>query len=130
MILETAPSYSNLSKNNQESIPPSITYITTLESLDLSQNSLTGIIPPQVGKLQSLEVLNLSHNMLNDSILEAVNDLHGLRFVNISFNQLEGPTPDLKAFHEVPVDVLRINKGLCGNTAGLRPCFLPSQANH
>ncbi|KAK5794832.1 hypothetical protein PVK06_036082 [Gossypium arboreum] len=43
---------------------------------------------------------------------------------------LEGPVPDLKAFHEVPVDVLRINKGLRGNTTGLIPCFLPSQANH
>ncbi|MBA0841451.1 hypothetical protein Goarm_003942, partial [Gossypium armourianum] len=111
MILQTAPSYSNLSKNNlKESIPPSISYIN---SLDLSENSLIGGIPQQFEKLQYLEVLNLSHNMLNGSIPEAFNDLHHLRFVNVSFNQLEGPIPDLNTFHEVSVDVLRINKGLC-----------------
>ncbi|KAE8717872.1 hypothetical protein F3Y22_tig00110020pilonHSYRG00200 [Hibiscus syriacus] len=60
--------------------------------------------------------------MLNGSIPEAFNDLHGLRIVNISFNQLEGPIPDLKAFHQASFDALVNNKALCGNTTGLRPC--------
>ncbi|TYI07386.1 hypothetical protein ES332_A10G223900v1 [Gossypium tomentosum] len=90
----------NLSKNNhEESISSSISYINALESLDLSQNSLIG-------------VLNLSHNMLNGSIPEAFNDLRGLIFVNISFNQFEGPIPNLMAFHEASFDALRNNKGL------------------
>ncbi|MBA0696814.1 hypothetical protein Goari_003339 [Gossypium aridum] len=43
MILQTTPSYLNLSKNNlKESIPPSISYINTL---NLSQNLLIGGIP-------------------------------------------------------------------------------------
>ncbi|KAK8333645.1 hypothetical protein V6Z12_A10G215700 [Gossypium hirsutum] len=90
----------NLSKNNhEESISSSISYINALESLDLSQNSLIG-------------VLNVSHNMLNGSIPEAFNDLRGLIFVNISFNQFEGPIPNLMAFHEASFDALRNNKGL------------------
>ncbi|KAL1149881.1 hypothetical protein V6Z11_A10G219600, partial [Gossypium hirsutum] len=97
----------NLSKNNhEESISSSISYINALESLDLSQNSLIG-------------VLNLSHNMLNGSIPEAFNDLRGLIFVNISFNQFEGPIPNLMAFHEASFDALRNNKGLRGNATGL-----------
>ncbi|XP_039036114.1 MDIS1-interacting receptor like kinase 2-like [Hibiscus syriacus] len=68
--------------------------------------------------------------MLNGSIPEAFNDLHGLRIVNISFNQLEGPIPDLKAFHEASFDALWNNKALCGNATGLRPCVLLYRDNH
>ncbi|KAK8491104.1 hypothetical protein V6N11_063137 [Hibiscus sabdariffa] len=54
--------------NLEESIPFSLSYITALHSLDLSQNSLIGDIPRQLGKLQHLEILDLSHNMLKGTI--------------------------------------------------------------
>ena len=42
--------------------------LTALESLDLSQNKLSGEIPPKLGDLSSLGWINVSHNQLVGSI--------------------------------------------------------------
>ncbi|XP_016700084.1 receptor-like protein 7 [Gossypium hirsutum] len=47
---------------------PTLGSLTELESLDLSQNSLSGKIPLQLTSLTFLEVLNLSYNQLDGSI--------------------------------------------------------------
>ncbi|RID44240.1 hypothetical protein BRARA_I01050, partial [Brassica rapa] len=49
-------------------IPSSLANITVLESLDLSQNMLSGEIPPELGDLSSLGWINVSHNQLEGSI--------------------------------------------------------------
>ncbi|XP_022777003.1 probable leucine-rich repeat receptor-like protein kinase At1g35710 [Durio zibethinus] len=98
-------------------------------NLNLSQNLLIGEIPQQLAKLHSLEILDLSHNVLNGSIPNSFNDLKSLTVVNISYNQLEGPIPNIKAFHEASFDDLRNNKGLCGNAIGLMPCAVAAASN-
>ncbi|XP_022752331.1 MDIS1-interacting receptor like kinase 2-like [Durio zibethinus] len=67
--------------------------------------------------------------MLNGSIPNSFNDLESLTVVNISYNQLEGPIPNIKAFHEASFDALRSNKGLCGNATGLMPCAVAATSD-
>ncbi|XVF82439.1 hypothetical protein PTKIN_Ptkin16aG0048100 [Pterospermum kingtungense] len=68
--------------------------------------------------------------MLNGSIPVSFNiDLQSLTVVNISHNQLEGPIPNIKAFHEASFDSLKNNKGLCGNVTGLMPCVVTAPSN-
>uniref|UniRef100_A0A2N9F5I1 Leucine-rich repeat-containing N-terminal plant-type domain-containing protein n=1 Tax=Fagus sylvatica TaxID=28930 RepID=A0A2N9F5I1_FAGSY len=65
--------------------------LTTLESLDLSQNKLSGWIPWQLTQLTFLESFNVSHN------------------------QLTGPIPHGKQFDTFDNSSFDGNLGLCGN---------------
>ena len=66
------------------------------DSLDLSNNQLTGSIPPEIGNLTNLEYLYLYNNQLTGVIPESICDLT-LNFTdyhfNISNNQLCPPYP-------------------------------------
>jgi hypothetical protein len=42
--------------------------------------------------------------------------------VDVSNNKLEGPIPDIKAFHEAPFQAIHNNTNLCGNATGLEVC--------
>ena len=67
------------------------------DSLDLSNNQLTGSIPPEIGNLTNLEYLYLYNNQLTGVIPESICDLT-LNFTdyhfNISNNQLCPPYPE------------------------------------
>ena len=67
------------------------------DSLDLSNNQLTGSIPPEIGNLTNLEYLYLYNNQLTGVIPESICDLT-LNFTdyhfNISNNQLCPPYPN------------------------------------
>ncbi|KAG5551871.1 hypothetical protein RHGRI_010095 [Rhododendron griersonianum] len=90
--------------------------------VDLSQNSLTEEIPSEIPGLKSLESLNLSNINLSGLIPKVFEDMNWLEHVDISFNELEGPIPISKAFTNASVEGLQGNKGLCGNVTGLQPC--------
>ncbi|CAA2981315.1 MDIS1-interacting receptor like kinase 2-like [Olea europaea subsp. europaea] len=45
--------------------------------------------------------------------------------IDISYNELEGPVPSGKAFQNVSIEQLQGNKGLCGDSVGLRTCKSP-----
>jgi len=66
-------------------IPPSITNLTALTRLYLSQNRFSGFVPPSMGKLQSLNIL-----FLHDTEVES-NDKEGWEFITSMANcsQLE-----------------------------------------
>ncbi|KAM7462008.1 hypothetical protein LguiA_030129 [Lonicera macranthoides] len=49
-----------------------------------------------------------------------------LLYIDISYNELYGPIPNSKVFTNVSIQVLRGNKGLCGNVKGLQHCANPS----
>ncbi|OMO75708.1 hypothetical protein COLO4_25936 [Corchorus olitorius] len=74
-------------------IPLSIGNMTNLTSLYLSNNRLTGQIPATLGQLLSLSVLDLSNNLLAGSIPSSFGSLRNLTSLDISLNNLTGPIP-------------------------------------
>ena len=84
--------------NNQLTgeIPSEIGSLTNLTLLTLNGNQITGEIPPEIGNLTNLEYLYLYNNQLTGVIPESICDLT-LNFTdyrfNISNNQLCPPYP-------------------------------------
>nr|TKS04625.1 hypothetical protein D5086_0000140940 [Populus alba] len=82
-------------RSNQynDSIFPSLTGFSSLKSLDLSGNQLTGsgfeIISSHLGKLENLD---LSYNIFNDNIFSHLRGLSPLKSLNLSGNMLLGST--------------------------------------
>ncbi|KAH9680985.1 putative leucine-rich repeat receptor-like protein kinase [Citrus sinensis] len=72
--------------------------------------------------MQSLENLNLSHNSLVGLIPSCFEKMHGLLRIDISYNELQGPIPNSIAFRDAPIEALQGNKGLCGDVKGLPSC--------
>ncbi|XP_038979124.1 MDIS1-interacting receptor like kinase 2-like [Phoenix dactylifera] len=91
--------------------------------LDLSHNSLTGVIPQQFGKLVMLENLNLSRNQLSGSIPSSFEGMLSLSSLDLSYNDLVGPLPKDRFFDQkARAEWFQHNKGLCGDLHGLPPC--------
>lgn len=62
----------------------------TLESLDLSENTLTGNLSSAIGNLRRLQVLNLAKNQLSGMLPTELGDLRNLEFLDISNNNFSG----------------------------------------
>ncbi|RWR97648.1 MDIS1-interacting receptor like kinase 2-like protein [Cinnamomum micranthum f. kanehirae] len=110
-------------------IPVEIGNMRSLVHLSLQQNQISGHVPTSFGempfqfsKLKNLEMLNLSHNMLSGSIPSSFEEMLSLSSVDVSYNDLEGPLPNNKAFLQASPEAFIINKDLCGEVQGLRPC--------
>ena len=91
------------------SIPPQLGDLTKLETLDLSDNRLSGSIPPElsytshvcfserypgpIGSLANLRALDLSDNTLSGKIPVGLCALTALEFLDLGKNFLEGKIP-------------------------------------
>jgi hypothetical protein len=116
----------NLSQNKFiGNIPVEFGRFKVLRSLDLSGNFLDGTIPTMLTELKYLETLNLAHNNLSGLIPSGFDQMFSLSSVDISYNQFEGPLPNIRVFNDATIEMLRNNKGLCGNVSGLEPCRTP-----
>lgn len=74
--------------------PSTITALTSLRELDLSDNGLTGTIPQDIGQLTNLKhELNLSNNRLTGTIPDSIGALTNLSWLDLSNNRLSGPIP-------------------------------------
>ncbi|XP_058084549.1 probable inactive receptor kinase At5g10020 [Magnolia sinica] len=65
-----------------------------MESLDLSDNSLTGALPPAIGNMVRLKLLNLGKNNLSGGIPSEITKLNDLEHLNLSCNNFKGEIPD------------------------------------
>jgi Leucine-rich repeat (LRR) protein len=67
--------------------------LTALEDLDLSVNSLSGVIPPELGNLVVLEYFDVSINTFSGRIPTEFGTLTALTYLNMPFNRFSGDIP-------------------------------------
>ncbi|XP_076894263.1 putative inactive receptor kinase At1g27190 [Bidens hawaiensis] len=104
----------DLSKNSLSgSIPSEIcTWLPYLVTLDLSGNELTGDIPPEIQNCKFLNNLILSDNSFSGAIPYQIGQLDRLKKLDLSNNGLSGSIPDdLSRFD---ADSFTGNGNLCG----------------
>nr|CAD1820668.1 unnamed protein product [Ananas comosus var. bracteatus] len=84
----------DLSNNNLSGeIPDEITDLQTQQYLNLSRNNLIGHIPEKIGEMRSLESLDLAMNKLSGNIPRSLSALTSLSHLNLSYNNLSGVIP-------------------------------------
>ncbi|KAK4802591.1 hypothetical protein SAY86_000794 [Trapa natans] len=76
-------------------IPPDIANLTALRNLYLQGNFFSGEIPSSLSSLANLVRLNLAKNKLSGSIPSSLNGLARLKTLYLEQNQLNGTIPDL-----------------------------------
>ncbi|GKY99978.1 hypothetical protein MPSEU_000951400 [Mayamaea pseudoterrestris] len=97
---------------------------TTLTSLHLENNLLSGPIPDQLYKLTNLESLYVDHNQLTGSISSSIGNLAKLQEVSLSENKLSGSLENLQLLPKLRAIALGRN-----NFSGTIPKFLSSSQN-
>ncbi|CAN1181443.1 Probably inactive leucine-rich repeat receptor-like protein kinase At5g48380 [Linum perenne] len=115
----------NLSGNHLSGLIPSdiadrLAFLTTL---DLSHNNFTGQIPSNLFNCSYLNVLNLDSNQLSGPIPAGIEQLHRLRRFDVSNNLLSGPIPDFGSRNGL--FLFENNSGLCGLPLD-EPCVEPT----
>nr|KJB45925.1 hypothetical protein B456_007G338400 [Gossypium raimondii] len=67
--------------------------LDSLESLDMTNNQLSGHLTDQLGQFKNLSYLSLAQNKISGPIPSSIGDLSSLKFFDISENQLNGRIP-------------------------------------
>ncbi|XP_045830754.1 receptor like protein 22-like [Trifolium pratense] len=83
-----------LASCNLKNFPSFLINLSTLSSIDLSNNQIPGVLPNWIWKVQSLYKLNISHNLLTEleGPLTNLTSIH-VSMVDIHNNLLQGPIP-------------------------------------
>lgn len=85
----------NLSSNSLDGIiPVTLTNCSDLKVLDLRMNLLKGVIPPQVGLLRNLVYMGLSRNNLTGIIPPTLKNITHIEKLILQTNQLDGSIPE------------------------------------
>ncbi|KAK7393238.1 hypothetical protein VNO78_21788 [Psophocarpus tetragonolobus] len=85
-----------INNNELDRFPAWLTQLVNLEFLDLSKNSIYGLIPHTIGELKKLESLYLDKNNLHGSIPYSLGQLTNLHNLGLSQNQLESLISDIR----------------------------------
>ncbi|MBA0559601.1 hypothetical protein Golob_016556, partial [Gossypium lobatum] len=75
------------------SIPECLSNLTALRNLSISSNRLTSTIPSSLWSLVDILAINLSSNSLQGSLPSGIGDLKALVEIDLSNNQLSGHIP-------------------------------------
>ncbi|WKA04221.1 hypothetical protein VitviT2T_022277 [Vitis vinifera] len=106
----------DLSNNNLSGeVPEGVTNLSRLGTLNLSINHLTGKIPDKIASLQGLETLDLSRNQLSGVIPPGMASLTSLNHLNLSYNNLSGRIPTGNQLQTLDdPSIYENNPALCG----------------
>ncbi|XP_066333292.1 receptor-like protein EIX2 [Miscanthus floridulus] len=118
-IVETSMTSIDLSSNDLTGeILEEIVVLDKLVNLNLSRNHLTGVIPKKIGEMRSLQSLDLSRNMLSGEIPATLSNLTFLSYLELSYNDLTGRIPSgvqLDTLYAEYPSMYIGNIGLCGH---------------
>jgi Leucine-rich repeat (LRR) protein len=113
----------DFSNNRLEgNIPETIGKLVSLRVLNLSHNAFTGNIPAELGGVTALESLDLSCNQLSGEIPQELTDLTFLDVLNLSDNHLVGKIPQSRQFSTFDSNSFEGNARLCGPPLSNLPC--------
>ncbi|XP_020201273.2 receptor-like protein EIX1 [Aegilops tauschii subsp. strangulata] len=95
-------------------IPRDIGCLIGLRGLNFSWNNLSGEIPKKIGELKQLESLDLSNNELSGGIPSSMETMTSLSHMNLSYNTLSGKIPLGNQLGTFDASAYIGNIGLCG----------------
>ena len=78
---------------NNTSTRGNLVYTTSLVSLNLSNNNLSGQIPVEIGDMIDMKTLKLGNNHLSGSVPTEINNIISLQTLEISKNKLDELSP-------------------------------------
>ncbi|CAN8279553.1 unnamed protein product [Cochlearia groenlandica] len=88
--------------------------------IELSNNSISGVLRPSVSNCRSLQKMDLAGNIMTGEIPETLAKLPHLTVLDFSDNNLSGSIPSHKVFQSMGTHAYEGNADLCG--LPLRPC--------
>jgi Leucine-rich repeat (LRR) protein len=112
----------DLKNQNLSKLPENIFSKTSLTTLDVSHNKLSGAMPAEIRHLKNLKTLDLSHNNFTGVPAE-IGQLSNLEVLNLSYNPITGlpyelgnlknlKTLDLRGTNYAKQDLDKIKAGL------------------
>ncbi|KAK2368178.1 putative leucine-rich repeat receptor serine/threonine-protein kinase [Trifolium repens] len=107
-------------QNLPGTLPPELTRLRYLQTIDLSRNYLNGTIPKQWGSMMNISRIALSGNRLTGPIPVEIANISTLQFLDLTGNQMSGSiTPELGNLSQI--QTLRISSN---NFSGELPVTL------
>jgi Leucine-rich repeat (LRR) protein len=105
----------NLSFNSLSGLlPADLGILTGLAILDLRNNNFNGHIPDTISGLAQLNYFDISNNHLVGLFPAAICDLRELTFLNMSYNQITGRVPDYGSCVNFTSSSFLANPNMCG----------------